>query len=217
MSKKKCKVFINTQPVIIIDDEYFEVDTFMEGIKLKKNVAYIVGDYVYIYRGKYKSDDSYKPGIYKKDDEYIFVEPDKKRKDKFSIDNINELSPTSIFEQVENNVEDFVQLSDIETINNNSEIFTPMLKDDDDFLKHIVKKIILDKKINLKNYKSRFSNEYALNNMKSGLSKTTKMTVPNFMKWCEILGVDWEMTVTDSGEDNLNPLSETIRVSNKDY
>ena len=57
--------------------------------------------------------------------------------------------------------------------------------------------------------------EYALNNMKSGLSKSTKMTVPNFIKWCEILGLDWELTISDNGEDNINPLSETIVVSNK--
>ena len=78
-----------------------------------------------------------------------------------------------------------------------------------------MKKAILDKKINLKNYKDRFTNEYALNNMKSGLSKSTKMTVPNFIKWCEILGLDWEMVIKDNGDDTINPLSETIIVSNK--
>ena len=104
---------------------------------------------------------------------------------------------------------------DIEIINNNSEIFTPTIRPEDDFLKYIVKKAILDKKINLKNYRERFSNDYALNNMKSGLSKSTKMTVPNFIKWCEILGLDWEMTIKDNGDDTINPLSENIYISNK--
>ena len=51
----KCNVFIGTQPVIIIDDDYYNVDVFYENKSLKKNVAYIIDDYVYVYRGKVKS------------------------------------------------------------------------------------------------------------------------------------------------------------------
>ena len=145
----------------------------------------------------------------------IFVEPKEKEKKKYDVDNINELSTSSIFDKVSQETDKFIQPSDIEIINNNSEMFTPTIRPEDDFLKYIVKKAILDKKINLKNYKNRFTNEYALNNMKSGLSKSTKMTVPNFVKWCEILGLDWEMTVSDNGDDNINPLSEPINISNK--
>ena len=212
----KCKIFIGTQPVVIIDDEYYTVETYTKNVKLKKDKAYIKGNFVYIYRGKVKSElDIDKPGIYKIDKEVIFVKPEGKDKDKYSIDNVNELSPSSIFDKIDEDVSKFIQPSDIEIINNNSEIFTPTIRPEDDFLKYIVKKAILDKKINLKNYKDRFSNEYALNNMKSGLSKSTKMTVPNFIKWCEILGLDWEMTISDNGDDTINPLSETIIVSNK--
>ena len=151
----------------------------------------------------------------KDDDKTIkFIEPDEKYKNKYSIDNINELSIDNIFKAIDENIDNFVQPEDIEIINNNSEIFRPSLKPDDDFLKYIVKKAILNKKINLKNYKDRFSNEYALNNMKSSLSKTTKMTVTNFVKWCEILGLDWEIVVKDSGEDKTNLMGETITVSN---
>jgi len=211
-----CKVFINTQPVIIIDDEYYEVEIFTKNEKLKKNTAYIKNDYVYIYRGKIRSEDDIDgPGIYKLDKELIFIEPEGKERNKYSIEKVNELSPSSIFDTISEDVSKFIQPSDIEIINNNSEIFTPTIRPEDDFLKYVVKKAILDKKINLKNYKDRFNNEYALNNMKSGLSKSTKMTVPNFIKWCEILGLDWEMTIRDSGEDTINPLSESIYVSNK--
>lgn len=212
----KCKVFIGTQPVVIIDDEYYTVQTYSKKIKLKKNVAYIKGNYVYIYRGKIKYEsDIGAPGIYKLDNEIIFVKPKDKDKKKYDVDNVNEMSPTSIFDKVSEDVSKFVQPEDIEIINNNSETFTPTIRPEDDFLKYIVKKAILDKKINLKNYKDRFTNEYALNNMKSGLSKSTKMTVPNFIKWCEILGLDWTMTISDSGSDKINPLSEDIIVSNK--
>lgn len=215
---KKCKVFVNSTPVIVMDDEdeYYKVDLYIEGMKLKKDMAYIVGDYVYVYYGKLPDDKIPKPGIYKKNDEYVFIEPDKDNRHKYSIDNVYELSPTAIFDMIERNKEAFVQPEDIEIINNNSEIYTPTIKDTDDFLKYIVKKMIIEKQINLRNYKGRFSNEYALNNMKSGLNKSTKMTVPNFIKWAEVLGVDWELSVWDNGSDTINPLPKKISISSKD-
>lgn len=213
----KCKVFINTQPVIIVNDEYYNVDVYIPGSKLEKGIAYVAGDYVYIYRGKYKKDKSLQPGIYKDGDEYIFFEPNDNEKEKYSVDNINELSRESIFDIIEANKDEFIQPEDVEVINNNSDIFTPTIKETDDFLKYIVKKTIIDKRINLRNYKSRFSNEYALNNMKSGLNKSTKMTVPNFIKWMEVLGVDWELRVFDNGTDLINPLSDEIVVSSNDF
>ena len=211
----KCRIYVS-QPVVIIDDDYYTVEIYTQNTKLKKDKAYIKDDFVYLYRGKIKDKgDISGPGIYKLNKEIIFIEPEGKDRKLYDIDNVNELSPSSIFDKVSEDVSKFVQPSDIEIINNNSEIFTPTIRPEDDFLKYIVKKAILDKKINLKNYKDRFTNEYALNNMKSGLSKSTKMTVPNFIKWCEILGLDWEMVIKDNGDDTINPLSEDIIVSNK--
>ena len=212
----KCKVFINTQPVIIIDDEYYDVEVFIKGKKLTKGTAYIKGDYVYIYRGK-KKKDSFLPGIYKENDKYVFIEPSGKEKQIYDVDNINELSRDSIFDIIESHREEFIQPEDIETINNNSEIYTATIRENDDFLKYMVKELINRKHINLRNYKGRFNNEYALNNMKSGLNKSTKMTVPNFTKWMEVLGANWELRVWDNGTDTVNPLEEEIVISSEDF
>ena len=214
----KCKVFIDSQPVIVIsdDDEYYSVDLYLDGMKLKKDVAYIRGDYVYVYYGKYPTDVTPKPGIYKKDNTYVFIEPDDNSKDKYSVDNVHELSMPAIFDLIESNKTEFIQPEDIEVFNNNSEIYIPTIKDNDDFLKYIVKKMIIDKQINLRSYKGRFNNEYALNNMKSGLNKATKMTVPNFIKWAEVLGVDWELSVWDNGTDKVNPLPDKLTIASKD-
>lgn len=212
----KCKVFIGSQPVIIIDDGFYMVEVYTKNVKLKKDKVYIKGDYVYIYRGKIKSEkDIDGAGIYKLNNKVIFIKPKEKEKEKYSIDNINELTPSSIFDTVSENSDKFFQPDDIETINNNSDIFTPTIKPDDDFLKRIIKEAIIDKKVNLKNYKDRFPNEYALNNMKSGLNKSTKMTVTNFVKWAEVLGLDWKVIVDDSGDDKFNPLTKTIVLTNK--
>jgi len=211
------KVFIGTRPILIVDDEYYEVDVFIEGEKLKKDVGYIIGDTVYIYRGKLKEKNPNYFEIYNDDGKYVFISPDEKEKELFNIHHVSELNPDSIFENIEKSKELFVQPEDIEIINNNTELYTPTIKEDDDFLKYLVKKIIIDKKINLRNYKNKFATEYSLNNMKSGLNRDTKMTVTNFKTWCEILGVKWDMMITNSGEDQLNPLPNDIRISSEDF
>ena len=215
---KSCRVFVGSKPVIIIgDDEFYDVEVFIPGEKLVKNTGYIIGDYVYIYRGKLKDENTTVPGIYKtKGNEYTRIEPSKNEKHLYHIDNVNELEVDSIFDTIEKNKDVFIQPEDIEIINNNSEVYTPTIKESDDFLKYVIKKAIIDKKINLRNYKGRFANEYALNNMKSGLNKSTKMTVPNFIKWAEVLGFDWKLSIWDSGKDTVNPLPEPIEISSTD-
>lgn len=201
-------------------DEFCEVELYREGKKLKKGLGYIKGSIVYIYRGKMEKfkKSELVAGIYlDRNDNYVFVEPTRDEAIKYSIDNISELDIDKIFNEVGENEDDFVQPEDIEIINNNSEVYIPTIKDDDDFLKYIVKKVIIDKKINLKNYKDKFTSQYDLNNMKSGLNKDTKMTVPNFKKWCEALGITWEMRIFDAGVDKLNPLPDDIFIESDNF
>ena len=213
------RVLLGSNLIIMIYDEFFEVKLYHKGMKMKKNIAYIMdgSDIVKVYRGKYKDGDVTEPGLYNKDGEIIEFVPSEYEYDHYRISRIKELNIDKIFENITNHEEDFVQPEDIEAINNNTEIYIPTLKDDDDFLKYLVKKIIIEKKINLKNYKGRFSNNYALTNMKSGLNRSTKMTVTNFKMWCEILGIRWEMVVEDSGEDKLSPLKEPITITSEDF
>lgn len=207
--------------VISIGDDFHEVELYTSDKRLKKDRGYIKGNYVYIYRGKkekYKKDEML-PGIYMNTrSEYEFLEPRTATEQaEYSTDFIVELNTESIFEEIAGKKEDFLDPHDIEVINNNQEIFVPTFREDDDFLKHIVKKAILDKQVNLKNYKSKFPNQYALNNMKSGLNKETKMTVTNFKSWCEILGLKWRMVIEDDGTDRLSPLPETLEILSEDY
>lgn len=211
------RVFVGTRPILIVGDDYYEVDIYIPGEKLTKGVGYIQNDTVYIYRGKLKDKDDIEGGIYNDDGEYVFIEYKKTERSLYHINNVTELNPESIFDSVEKNKDTFIQPEDIEIINNNTELYTPTIKEEDDFLKYLVKKIIIDKKINLRNYKNKFATEYSLNNMKSGLNRQTKMTVTNFKLWCEILGVKWEMVVSDSGEDPINPLPNAISINSNEF
>ena len=158
-----------------------------------------------------------KPGIYLNDGIIKFVNPKKKDIDKYKIENVSILDTDEIFRIIAADKDKFIQPEDVEIINNNAETYVPTIKDDDDFLKYLVKRMIIDKKINLRNYKDSFPNEYALNNMKSGLNRSTKMTVTNFKSWCEILGIKWTITVEDDGTDRINPLANPITITSDDF
>lgn len=216
---EEVKVFYG-RLAMVVDDDFYEVETFIEGEKLVKDCAYIHNDYVYIYRGKKsKFEKPYPVGIYMdKNKEYIFVHPNSKMdREKYSIENVLELNPENIFSSIEADKDSFINPDDIETINNNSKIWKPTYKENDDFLKFAVKKIIENKKINLKNYKDRFINQYALNNLKAGLNKDTKMTVSNFKTWSEVLGCRWTLIIEDDGTDRLNPLKDEIVIKSEDF
>lgn len=211
------RIFTGVQPILIVGDEYHLIDIIIPGNKLKKGVGYIIDGMVYVYRGKLKDPDERTPGLYNKDGEYIRIEPKGKDIELYDIDNVTELNLESIFNKVENEKESFIQPEDVEIINNNAELYTPTIKEDDDFLKYLVKKIIIDKRINLRNYKDKFATDYSMNNMKSGLNRKTKMTVTNFKSWCEALGVNWRIIISDSGEDTNNPLPNDIEISSDEF
>lgn len=205
--------------ILTFGDEFHEVELFNKDKKLKKGFGYIKDSLVYIFHGRldrFKKSDL-KPGIYTKGEEYIFIEPTKTEKDNYSVNNIIELNLDNIFNNVTKDKENFILPKDIELINNNADPFIPTIKEEDDFLKYVVKRIIIEKKINLKKYRDRFPNQYALNNMRSGLQKETKMTVTNFKIWCEILGVKWEMKISDIGNDKLNSLPEVIIIKSDQF
>lgn len=208
------------ESVIMIGDEFFKVSLYLKGDKLKKDTAYIIDgkDIVYPYRGKLKpSTDTRISGIYKTEDDIEIIEPKEEERHLYTLDKITELDIGLLFDYIDQNADEFMSPGDVEIINNNSDIYAPTIKDSDDFLKYLVKKIILDKKINLKNYRDRFANAYALTNMKSGLGRSTKMTVTNFKTWCEILGIRWTMIVEDAGMDKLSPLPEPIEINSEDF
>lgn len=210
-------MFVGKKQILTINDTFYPVEGYYKGKPLKKGIGYIYDGVVYIYRGK-KKDDSYLPGIYKlPDGEYEFVEPKENDIDKYDVSNVTDLNINNIFSEVNINKDQFISAEDIEVINNNSSVFTPTIRPEDDFLKYLIKKAILDKKINLKNYKNRFQSQYALNNMKSTLEKDTKMTVGYFKIWCEVLGLKWDIVLSDSGEDTFNPLPEDIYISSNEF
>ena len=88
--------------------------------------------------------------------------------------------------------------------------FVPTINDTDDPLKKIVKQSIISKGIDINRLKHKMPQKYGLTNMKSALIGTTKMSITNFIIWCELLCLEFEFSVIDNGKDNQNPLQKPI-------
>lgn len=91
-------------------------------------------------------------------------------------------------------------------IDNASAVYRPVIKIDDDFLKMIVKSVILAKSTNINRYKHATEKTYSVANMRAALRGDTKMSVTYFIIWAELLGFDYTITVMDNGTDPNDPL-----------
>lgn len=89
-------------------------------------------------------------------------------------------------------------------------IFKVELNEKDDPLKRLIKVAIIKKHLNINQYKDRGSTPYLLNNMRSALKGPSKMMVPYFVNWCEILGLNFYLRVID-------PTDGTTFESNVNY
>lgn len=97
---------------------------------------------------------------------------------------------------------DAKQLMDIQL---SSTIYIPTIEEDDDFLKKIIKTFIIDTRVNVRALKSKGSKEYTVSNLITGLNNKTKMSVTSFLRWCELLGLKFNMDVQSNNLINIIP------------
>lgn len=128
---------------------------------------------------------------------------------KFKAENLVDLSPIKIIETA--NPDEI--LFDPEVISDMIDavsIYKPIINDDDDGLKKLVKAIIRSKDIDLNRLKSKMDKKYMLSNLRQALTSKTKMSITNFNIWAEVLGVDYIIIARDNNTDPFNPLPNPI-------
>lgn len=114
--------------------------------------------------------------------------------DVFVIDNAYGLSTDSIIESTTGN-EVLYNEDAIRDMNAATSTFVPVISAGDDCLKQLVKYSIKGMHVNVHMLKSYMTQKYAISNLKAALVGKTKMTIPNFNLWCELLGLDYEIIV----------------------
>ena len=163
--------------------------------------------WIYCGEGKPKNQNEY-PYFWITDGKLDFSSPSKLTRDIFKVDNLTDLSSVNIIDTTIAGKPLFNE-REIEDMNASSSFFVPTIYESDDFLKKIVKTVIIEKGIDINRLKVKTGEKYVLANMISALKNSTKMSVIYFAHWMELLGCDFDITIKDNGEDQ-DPLENNL-------
>ena len=165
--------------------------------------------FVWIYCvAKPKNADTY-PYFWIKDNKAEFSNPGDYMKSIYNIDKLMDMSLVNIINTTEPN-EVLFDEEEINDIISSSSFYIPEIKKDDDYLKKLVKYTIIKKNIDINRLKTKTDEKYMLPNMKAALNSSTKTSVIYFALWMDLLGCTFDITISDSGEDKIDPLKTPI-------
>ena len=99
-----------------------------------------------------------------------------------------------------------------------TKIFQPQITENDDILKVIAKKALLEKNVDLDRYKDRFSNKNELFNFKQVLRSENKVSMKIFMRAMEALNLVFTIIVTEKSANNVvgDRLTKPIETSSEE-
>lgn len=105
---------------------------------------------------------------------------------------------------------DFSKDLNIASVASSSSIYEPVISEEDDFLKRLIKTVFLIKKVPTTKYRKKLSKTYAFSNLFQGLNSSTKISTIVWQTWIEILGIDCIIILKDSGDDKEDPINDYI-------
>jgi hypothetical protein len=191
-----------------IGNNIYKVKKYNKDKKCKLGYAYIKGQCVYPYRGEYKKGKN-KVGIYSDGKEFKIIKAvGRKKLSKYHISNIYKLDMDNIQNMIE--IEGIIT-KDLDIImGETNEVFCPIISDDDNALQRIIKRALALKLIDIKNYAGRFKDAGDMSNHKRALLHHGKMSLEKFMKWLNVLDLEYEIVIRDK-HGAPNPMNEELR------
>lgn len=193
----------------------FKLDS---GVELDPSIAYLNGDYYYFYRGKIsdtKGFDTIKPGIYYDDDkcEYVICNPE-------TPEDILEYSyADKITRQDADEIRNAVMNHEVVIFNtpDTSHSSIPPESLDDDILKKLIKRAILNKGIDLDQYRVRFASKNMLFNTKQVLRGPNRLSMLLFDRCAEALNLKYTIIIEEAGGEIIgHPLDNALVISSQD-
>lgn len=213
----KPKVVKPTKKIINIEGKIYDVSyaDLMNGDrrKLDKTKAYVVNGFAIPYRGKTKDGDVSEVGIYKlgKDDLIIELPKTDDERNTYSEDNIIPLSPDEIYKNLKVAISNVYDVStDIENVKKFE------IHDNDNALMYLVKMANNLKEIDIAEYKVRFEDQGDFSNKTRPLKKSHNLTFDLFVYLCNVLDLEWSITVKDR-DGCLNPMNKEIRYTSDHF
>lgn len=132
----------------------------------------------------------------------------------FKKENIRDISLDTI-KEVTKEKEELYNVDELNYLNSATSVYTPTIKEKDDYLKKLVKTILLIMRININKYNAQFEYKYTLTNMKTALQGDTKMSVKIFSQWMELLKTDFKIVVNASDLDDPEHLDGYVVYDSK--
>ncbi len=221
MTKKDAKVY-SGDSLLITNEEIFAIKIYnSDAEEFEKGTAYLDGDYYYTFKGvideKMKDDLSLlSPGIYKHPDtgENVLIEPitDEDKERYTHEEKISSIDPNRIIEMINTKEKILVAIPE------SSKLFIPVINNDDDILKRLIKKALIEKNIDIDQYKHRFVDKNALFNFKQVIKGKNTLSILLFDRGCEALNLKYTIIVEEMDPDNVigNPLVESIQSASDD-
>lgn len=170
--------------------------------KFQDDTAYTLSKYnpyVYPYMGKishYK--EAVDPGIYLVgEDKKPFIKrpfSDEEKK-KYSIKNIIELTPTSIFKNLD--ISECIDVEVTESVFGDDEIFKPDIKESDDIALAGIKYAIGKKNINFNAYGNKFQDSATKNNGKRAITHGTALKMDMLSRFADVFDIGVAMVYYD--------------------
>lgn len=198
------------------DEVIYPVKPFNYEMKLEKDKAYLKDGFSYIYRGNITKKKKYKSGLFSDEKGNCFFYMDDDDKEKYSFDNIKDDSIVSIIKRA-NSISPKIQNKIMKDINKSTDIYLPDIDENDDVFKRLIKMILLEKKISLKDYKSKFKKTHDITNIKASLDVKTSpdgkrgaLTVNNAWKWADVLDMDVYVEFRDK-KDSQEPTFKVFK------
>lgn len=204
--------------LVISDDSALEIDYFDPNVDLSrrkfyKGFAYVYNDYFYSFHGEVRVVPE-EPGIYYCKGHYewvpVYREADKK---KYALDaHITNISLENIVQVLKTKEDLYISLPE------NPKLFIPAISAEDDILKRAIKSALLEKNIDIDQYKHRFVDKNALFNFKQVVKGSSKLSMMLFERGCQALNLKYTIIIEELDPDtNIGlRLDNPIVVSSED-
>lgn len=218
--EENSKVY-SSDALLITNDEILNIKIYNENNDIfEKGIAYLDGDYFYIYRGEITEKELQKegverePGIYRCNNKNYLFKPmtDEERKYYSYEDKISSIDPNKIIEMINTKEKILVPVPE------SSKLFIPVINKEDDILKRLIKKALIEKNIDIDQYRHRFLDKNALFNFKQVIKGTNTLSILLFDRGCDALNLKYTLIIEEADPDNVigEKLESSIMASSDD-
>lgn len=194
----------------IYDVLYFKNNTYIPPVDISKvDVGYLAftdGEYIYPYRNNIERP---APGFYFDGAIYQIIKPDisSDNYDEYLFKNAINFSNSSNYREYVENQRKFTSTQS-SLLTTADELTLPVIKENDTPIMKLLKRAIIEKKIDLDAYAPIFGPNYANDKR---LLAGNKITLEKFLRYAKILGIEAKLILTDKDDPDLvNPMGKTI-------